>query len=131
MAFGRRARLITKKSSCVEYAAFLYLGPRGSDLSSLKPGSLDDDDANFDISRKRGNAATKAHKKMKFDIVAEPSRIEEKKNGKESIAAELAAHTKMASMRLVMQYDNAPHMKKVQEEVMNSLLPPTVSLCPE
>ncbi len=65
-----------EKWSYIEHDAFLYLGPRGSDLSSLKPGSFADNDADFDTSRERGKAAAKAQKKVKINIGTETSRID-------------------------------------------------------
>ncbi len=119
------------KWRCIEYDAFLYLGPRGSDLSSLKPGPLADDDVDFNTCKERGKAASKARKKMKIDIGDETSSIDENANAKENIATELATHIRMASMRLVMQYGNATLKEQMLTKIMNGLLPPNESPSPE
>ncbi len=57
-----------QKWSNYEYDAFLYLGPRGADLSSLKTGAMDDDNIDMDTSRASAKLGVKGMKRMKLDV---------------------------------------------------------------
>jgi len=91
------------KWSNVEWDVFEYLGPRGKDLASLKIGSLDDDDTDLDTCRETTKKGTKAMKKMNYDDKVEVKE-DAKSKSRSEITAQLQSHTRMASMRLVMQY---------------------------
>ncbi len=108
----------------IEYDVFEYLGPRGKDLASLKTGSLDDDDADLDTSRESAKMGVKAAKKMKFDA-KDPDPTDAKLMAKRAIADQLESHTRMASMRLVIQYGSAEQKDIILKEILKSIMTTT------
>ena len=110
------------KWSNVEWDVFEYLGPWGKDLASPKTGSLDDDDTDLDTSREIAKKGEKAMKKMKYGDKVEVTE-DAKSKSRSEIAAQLKSHTRMASMRLVMQYGIAEQKDMVLSEIMKTILP--------
>ena len=94
------------KWSSLEYDVFEYLGPRGKDLASLRTGSLDDDGDDLDTTRESAKKGVRATKKMKFDAKVDDI-PDAKTRAKSDIAAQLESHTRMASMRMIIQYGSA------------------------
>ena len=114
------------KWSSLEYDVFEYLGPRGKDLASLRTGAIDDDDADLDTSRESAKKGVRALKKQKFDQM-EFDVTGDKTKTKNDIAAQLESHTRMSSMRIVMQYGSADQKEKVLAEIMKNIMPPSPS----
>ncbi len=115
---------LNAKWTSLEYDVFEYLGPRGKDLASLKKGAMDDDDADLDTSRESAKKGVRAAKKMKFDT-KESDVIDAKTKTQNEIAAQLESHSKMASMRLVIQYGSAKQKEKFLAEIMKNVMPPS------
>ena len=85
---------------------------------------MDDDDADLDTSRESAKKGVRAAKRMKCDT-KESDVIEAKTKTQNEIAAQLESHTKMASMRLVIQYGSAEQKEKVLAEIMKNIMPPS------
>ncbi len=85
---------------------------------------MDDDDADLDTSRESAKNGARAAKKMKFDT-KESDVIDAKTKTQNEITAQLESHTKMASMRLVIQYGSAEQKEKVLAEIMKNIMPPS------
>jgi len=73
---------------------------------------LDDDDVDLDTTRESAKKRVRATKKMKFDA-KEDDIPDAKMKAKSDIAAQLESHTRMASMRIIIQYDRAEQKEKV------------------
>jgi hypothetical protein len=88
-----------------EWVVFEYLGPRGMDMSFLRPGSMDDDEASTDNNREGAKSVVKNNKKAKIELSARVStKDDENAKSRAAIALEMAAHTKMANRRLIMLF---------------------------
>ena len=88
----------------IEYNAFENLGPRGLAMSFLRPRAMDEDDANVNTSREGARAVVKGNNKIKCEEERKTP-FSEKDNARVAIdiAAQMARHTKLAQMKIVMQ----------------------------
>jgi hypothetical protein len=89
------------KWSTYEYDAFVYLGPGGTDLSSIKTGAMDADNIDMDTSRASAKLGMKGMKRLKLDVDV-PVQKESKVHAQLAIATQLESHTRVASVRLLL-----------------------------
>jgi hypothetical protein len=90
------------------------------DVSFLRLGSLEDDDCDVDVSRKGAREVVKANKRGKCESVS-ATPVNENATDRAAIAMKMKAHTKMANMRLVMQFGTAEEKAMVMKDVMMDL----------
>ncbi len=82
---------------------------------------MDDDESYIDTIRELAKKGVKAFKRMKHD---ENEAVKEDVNAKSrsGMAAQLELHTRVASMRLVMQYGNVEQREMVLADILKTNL---------
>jgi len=103
----------------VEWAAFEYLGPQGMDVAFLKAGSLENDDGDVNTNRESARNVAKDNKNHGYAQAIPPK--DKNAIARAAIAKEMAAHTKMANMRLILQFGTPEDKEQVIKDVMADL----------
>ncbi len=86
-----------------KWETFEYLGPRRMDHSFLRHGSKEDDECDVDASRAGAKEVVKANKRGKYENES-TAPMKENATARAAIVVEMAAHTKMSNMRLILQF---------------------------
>ena len=85
---------------------------------------MDDDDSEENTSREGARAVVKTNKKAKVGALSIAPTIE-KSNARANIAEQMmATHTRMAKLKLIMQYGSAEQKTRILDEFMKELEPP-------
>jgi hypothetical protein len=103
----------------VEWAAFEYLGPQGMYVSCLKAGSLENNDGDVNTSRESARKVAKDNKKHGYAHAITP--MDENDTIRAAISKEMAAHTKMANKRLILQFRTPEDKAQVIKDAMADL----------